>query len=117
MRPRDINVLVKDALSAGEEIQRHMGDLTLQEYCRDTLLRAGVERWFETVGEALGRAIRIDPAIAESVPEVLRVIGFRNIIAHGYDVVSDETVYRNATQNLPGLLTKLRALLNEDEHS
>jgi len=33
---------------------------------------------------------RIPPVLHEKIPNAKEIIGFRNIISHGYDVVSDQ---------------------------
>jgi uncharacterized protein with HEPN domain len=115
MRRRDARAALTDALSAGTAIERHLGSTTLEQYRGDEILAGAVERRFEILGEALGRALRADPGLEARLPDVPDVIGFRNMLAHGYDVVSDETVYKNATEDLPVLLAKLRRLLDEEE--
>lgn len=75
----------------------------LQDYTADPLLRSGVERQFEIIGEALNRLKKIDPKVVEKISDYQRIIGFRNVLAHGYDVVSDETTWDNIQNNLPKL--------------
>lgn len=115
MRSRDPSTAIEDAVLAGQAIVSFLGDATVEEYGSDRLLASGVERQFEILGEALSRALRADPSLAIHIPEVHEVIGFRNVLAHGYDVVDDETVYNNARSELLALLGKLRDLLGEDE--
>ena len=43
-------------------------------------------------------------------PSIPDVIAFRNVLAHGYDAIEDETVYDNARSQLTVLLQKLRNL-------
>jgi uncharacterized protein with HEPN domain len=45
------------------------------------------------------------------------IIGFRNVLAHGYDVVRDETVWEAITHELPVLASEASALLSELESS
>jgi uncharacterized protein with HEPN domain len=113
MRRRDVRVSVADALKACETIEEFMRGRALSDYRGDRMLRAAVERQFEILGEALNRALQTDPGLADRLPEAPEVIGFRNVLAHHYDVVSDETVYNNATTSLPVLLSKLKDLLAE----
>ena len=115
MRPRDPSAAIEDAVLAGEAIASFLGDATAREYASNRLLASAVERQFEILGEALCRALRANPLLPAHIPEIHEVIGFRNVLAHGYDVVDDETVYNNARQELPAMIGRLSALLDEDE--
>jgi uncharacterized protein with HEPN domain len=96
---------------------RFLGDRTLEQYLSDELLASAVERQFEILGEALSRAERSAPKLLASIPEIRHVIGFRTVLAHGYDAIEDETVYDNARSELPVLLEKLRALVGRKGNS
>ena len=75
------------------------------------MLRAGVERWFEKIGEALRRLERSDPEVATSLPDLRDLVDFRNLLAHGYDIVRDDYEWQYATSNLPDFRTRIAALL------
>ena len=81
----------------------------------DDLVRSGVERKLEIVGEALNRLSRDHPELASQIPDIGRFIGFRNVLAHGYDVVDDEVVWDAVTTDLPELTASVEALLAELE--
>jgi uncharacterized protein with HEPN domain len=51
--------------------------------------------------------------LAAQVPDLGRIIAFRNILIHGYAVVDDEIVWRATHENLPALRTKLESLLGD----
>ena len=59
-------------------IQEVTADRSLADYEADQLLRAGIERTFEVIGEALLRIERTDPATTARITDYRRVIGFRN---------------------------------------
>ena len=117
MRSRDPSIPIEDAVRAGETISGFLGERTLEQYVSDEMLASAVERQFEILGEALRRAVRAQPGLTEAVPEVQGVIDFRNVLAHGYDVVEGETVFNHARNALPALLGRLRELLGSDEVS
>ncbi len=100
---------MSDAVRAAEDIGALIGDMTEDQFVADLRTQRAIERSFEIVGEALSRLAREFPEIAERIPEHRRVIDFRNVLAHGYDVVDPRLVYGLARTRLPGLLAALRA--------
>ena len=52
------------------------------------------------VGEALNRLTREDPDLAARVPDIARIVAFRNVLAPGYEVVGDEVVWNAITVDL-----------------
>lgn len=114
MRPTSFKLL-RDVLTAADSISRATAGLTFDDYQRIELLQAGVERWFEKIGEALRRLERIDPETAAKVPGLRDVVDFRNLLAHGYDMVRDDYVWRYAHEYLPGLSARIAILLEEND--
>jgi uncharacterized protein with HEPN domain len=60
----DSSKLLWDALQAAERVNRFTAGKTFGSYEQDELLRSGVERQLEVIGEALNQLRRIDPATA-----------------------------------------------------
>lgn len=85
----------------------------LPDYTRDRLLRQAVERNFEVIGEAIGRLARHDPETASRIGEHERVIAFRNVLIHGYDLVDDELVWDTIHEKVPLLLSQVEDLLRK----
>ena len=86
----------------------------LSDYTGDTLLRSAVERQFEIIGEALNRLTKVEPNAANQIHHYRRVISFRNILIHGYDVVEDSVVWDVITSDLPALYEQVLNLLNAE---
>ena len=58
----------------------------------------------EIIGEVLNRLIRIDEEkLEEVIPEYRSIVGLRNIIAHGYDVVDPMVVWDVVINHIPVL--------------
>ncbi|MHC4871511.1 MAG: HepT-like ribonuclease domain-containing protein [Planctomycetota bacterium] len=56
----------------------------------------------------VSRSTRIDSEYIESkIPEFRKIIGFRNILAHGYDIVDEASLWDFAQNRVPELLTKV----------
>ena len=110
---RDPKAYLWDAKTAADAIADFVAGRTLEQYKSDLLLRSAVERQFEIVGEALNQLSRVAPGLASQVPDIGRIIAFRNILIHGYAIVDDEIVWRATGENLPGLRAKLESLLRD----
>jgi uncharacterized protein with HEPN domain len=100
-----------DALTACEAIGEFVGSRDFSEYEANALLRSAVERQFEIVGEALGRAAQEDDTLPERLPELRRIVGLRNRLIHGYDSVDDAIVWDIVQHKLPALRVELAILL------
>ena len=111
--PRDPRALLADVLEAAKSIERFRQGIDLDGYRADELIRAGVERKLGIVGEALNRLTREDLDLAARIPDIARIVGFRNVLAHGYDVVDDEVVWEAITSDVPQLAATVESLLAE----
>ncbi len=100
-----------DAHSRAEAILRFCAGCTEADYRADEMLRAAVERNFEIIGEAQNRLQKAAPPLAARIPEIGRVVAFRNLLIHGYAVADDGIVWRTVLEDLPPLRDPLGALL------
>ena len=107
--------LLEDVRRAGELIAGFVAGKELADFTADPLLRSAVERQFEVIGEALNRLARSDPYVAEQITHTSRIIAFRNILIHGYDLVDHEVVWDVIETHLPLLREQVQALLGGEE--
>jgi len=110
----DAAKLIWDAQQALQRIKRFVARKDFAAYQSDELLRSAVERQFEILGEALNQLSRLDPDVAEKIPELPRIVAFRNILIHGYASVDDRLVWGVVESQLEPLLDVIAALLSED---
>jgi uncharacterized protein with HEPN domain len=73
-----------DIQQAANLILRFAQGKSFQDYQTDALLRSGVERQFEIIGEALSQLARIEVVSASRISDYSEIIAFRNILVHGY---------------------------------
>ena len=89
----EVKKCLRDILTAAQDIHTYTSDLDYDQYVTAGMVQAAVERKFEIIGEALSRVARLDESILSNMHQHKRVIGFRNVIAHGYDIVDPELVW------------------------
>jgi len=106
--PHSPPVLLEDIRHAAQQIQNFTSGRSLNDYQTDDLLRAGVERLFILIGEALGR---LDAGLVNQITDFRRIIGFRNVLVHGYETIDDQIVWQTIQQHLPILKDQVEKLL------
>ena len=116
MQPES-GALLWDARRACQRITEFLADRIWADYQAEVLLRSAVERQFQILGEALNRLSRVDPNIAAQVPDLPRIVAFRNVLVHGYAVIDDELVWQVAVERVPQLSALLQQLLDANAAS
>ena len=62
------------------------------------------------IGEALSRLKAIAPGLLARISDSDRIIGMRNIIAHGYDVIDADIIWTALKDHLPVLKVQISEL-------
>jgi uncharacterized protein with HEPN domain len=107
--PHSDRKLLLDVILACEEIQSFVHGKSFEDFQVDRLLQLALEREFEIIGEAIFRLERlVGESLAKKIPEYRKIIGFRNIIAHGYDIIDDASLWDFAQNRVPELLDQAR---------
>ncbi len=101
-----------DIIHAAEEIQRFTHEMDFKAYQNSPVTQRAVERDFEIIGEALNRIKKIDEEFIERISEHYRIVGFRNILIHGYDIVDEMIVWKAVKNHLPILIKEVHEILN-----
>lgn len=114
MRPESY-APVWDALQAVRALRRFTQGVSEEKYLSDLMLSSAVERQIEILGEALNRVRKSDQQAADQIPDIHRIIGMRNIIAHEYGSVDGQLVWVAATTRIVVLETILAEML-QDTH-
>ena len=93
MDPKDRKAkLYFDIVVSIDLIEEFIGPLNLfDEHSVDRKTQSAIERQLSIVGEAVKRIKDIDPN--EHIQYRNEIIGFRNILVHGYDIVDDGTIW------------------------
>lgn len=81
------------------------------EFQSDTLLRRGIERNMEIMGEAMNQVLKLDPEIP--ITSARKVVDTRNYIIHSYDTIMPEILWGIVVNHLPLLKKEVDALLEE----
>ncbi len=74
------------------------------------MLLFGVVRAIEVVGEAAGKVSEATRILASEIPWA-SIVSMRNRLIHAYFEIDRDIVWKTVTEEMPALLSSLRALL------
>ena len=99
-----------DMLEAAEKVQFFLKDKTLEDFLKDDMLRAAVERNLGIIGEA---ARRISEELKQGHPEIpwRKIIAQRNVLIHEYDDIDYKEIWQVATFHLARLIDQIKPLI------
>ena len=88
-------------------------EMLFESYRKEVLLKRGIERNLEIIGEAMNRILNEDARVA--IRDAKRIVGLRNQIIHGYDTVTDERIWAIVINHLPKLKEDVDKLIVQGE--
>ena len=102
---------LEDILIAIEEIDIFFETLPKRYdiFANSLLLRRGVERNIEIIGEAMNRILKADNTI--SITNARKIVDTRNYIIHGYDSLTVDMLWSIVVNHLPLLKNEIKELL------
>ncbi len=107
----EVRKLLFDVMLASEDIINFTNGLDYSGFLKNKMVQKAVEREFEIIGEPLNRIKKVNSEIMENISEHHRIIGFRNILTHGYDVIDEKLVWDAVTIHLPILQKEIKKLI------
>jgi uncharacterized protein with HEPN domain len=112
MSRRDDRVSLRDMLSHAREAVELLGDSGREDLAGDRVMQLALTRLVEVVGEA---ANRTSPDTRQRHPDIPwpQIVGMRNRLIHGYDVVDLDLLWDTVTDDLPPLIGQLQSVIDD----
>lgn len=104
-----INKFFYDIKLSIEKIENYVQNKDITAYSNDGMLRDAIERNLLVIGEAMNHIVKLNPDV--KITSKIEIIGMRNRIVHGYDMVSDIAVWDAVKNHLPILKQEIDILL------
>jgi uncharacterized protein with HEPN domain len=113
MSRHEDRVSLKDMLTHAREAVELLGKSTRKELQENRMMQLALTRLVEIVGEA---ANRISPETKQRTPELPwpEIVGMRNRLIHGYDMIDLDLLYDTIKTDLPPLLKTLKGIIQEE---
>ena len=90
--PHDPEKYLFDGLDSYCFLTDFVAKKTLDNLKTDRGFRSAVERELQFIGEAVFQLVSISPNMVEPISEHQRIIGFRHILVHAYDLLDHDLV-------------------------
>ena len=135
--------LCLDILTAIGEIRDFLAEASLESFTQSRLQQVAVERELEIIGDGarqarrwsmrsvgprgvtqagaqwatkeqvLKRLERTDESLFQQVENGHKIIGMRNVLAHGYDVIDYRILWSTVTRDIEPLACQIECLIND----
>ena len=101
---------MKDMLSHAREAVELLGDSGREELAGNRVMQLALTRLVEIVGEAAGRVSEATRRKHADIPWA-RIMGMRNRLVHGYDVIDYDLLWDTVTADFLPLIAALERAL------
>ncbi|MBL7218733.1 MAG: DUF86 domain-containing protein [Phycisphaerae bacterium] len=112
MSRHDDQTSLNAMLSHAREAVELLGHANREELGQNRVVQLALTRLVEIVGEA---ANRVSQAMQQKTPEIPwpQIIGMRNRLVHGYDVIDFNLLWDTIVDDLPPLITSLEKIVTD----
>lgn len=112
MSRRDDRASLKDMLSHAREAVKLLGDASREELGRNRVMQLALTQLVEIVGEAANR-VSVETQQANHEIPWPQIVGMRNRLIHGYDIIDFDLLRDTVTNDLPPLIEALQKIVDE----
>jgi len=110
---REVKKYLYDIKTSIESINSYLGESRdFFEYQNNKLLRRGIEREIEIIGEAMSRILKLAPDL--HIANARQIVDTRNWVIHGYDKVDDVVIWGIISNHLPKLKIEIDSFLDQE---
>jgi len=108
----EIQKFLFDIKTSIDSINEYLGEnRDFNTYKANKLLKRGIEREFEIIGEAASRILKIDSNFP--IEDARKIVDLRNWVIHGYDRIDDVIIWGIISKQLPILQRQVESLLKD----
>jgi uncharacterized protein with HEPN domain/predicted nucleotidyltransferase len=109
---REWRFYIKDMIEFGEKVLDFTAGIDEAAFIDDDLTYYATVHSIQLIGEA---ARHIPQVVKEAYPDIPwhDIIGTRNRIVHGYDVIDQDVIWKIVQNDIPALLPQLQKLLGD----
>jgi len=111
---RDESLYLADIQESCEKVMRFTKGMTYKDFVHNELHFDAVLRNLEIIGEAV-KNVSEETRGKYPLIKWRKIAGFRDIVAHGYFGVNDETVWDIVENEIPTLLATIKLMLGKKE--
>lgn len=112
MSPRAWDLRIEDMIKATESVKKFIDGYTFESFKNDEKTYLAVIRCLEIIGEA---ASHVPQEVQDKYSEVpwRKAKDFRNVLIHQYHGLSDQIIWKTATEELPRLEKDLKRIFDQ----
>jgi uncharacterized protein with HEPN domain len=112
MSRHDNQVILKDMLDHALEAVDLLGNSSRKDLSNNRMMQLALTRLMEIIGEA---ANRVSSTTKEKIRDIPwnQIIGMRNRLIHGYDIIDYDLLWDTVDSDLPQLIRSLQNIIKD----